>query len=97
MKPLVKSPKGDHVMRVNKMERACVTRFRFKIDSATHLHKIIMVCTLRLVTVLVSVNAGAGEGGLATGDHFLESEKSGNRDSLETEKKKIVVILRLLT
>ncbi len=32
-----------------------------------------------MVTVVVSVNAGTGSGGdLATGEHFLKSEKSGN-------------------
>ncbi len=31
-----------------------------------------------MATVVVSVNANAGGGGLATGEHFLDSEKSGN-------------------
>ncbi len=31
-----------------------------------------------MATVVVSVDAGAGGGGLATGEHFLESEKSVN-------------------
>ncbi len=31
-----------------------------------------------LATVVVSVNAGAGGGGFATGENFLESEKSEN-------------------
>ncbi len=31
-----------------------------------------------MATVVVSVNAIAGGGDLATGEHFLESEKSGN-------------------
>ncbi len=40
-----------------------------------------------MATVVVSVNAGAGGGGLATCEHFLESEKSGNRNSFVTGKK----------
>ncbi len=40
-----------------------------------------------MATVIVSVNAGAGGGGgLATCEHFLESEKSGNCDSFVTGK-----------
>ncbi len=31
-----------------------------------------------MATAVVSVNAGAGGGDLETGEHFLESEKSGN-------------------
>ncbi len=31
-----------------------------------------------MATGVVSVNAGAGGGDYATGEHFLESEKSGN-------------------
>ncbi len=35
-----------------------------------------------MATVVASVNAGAGEGGLATGEHFLESENVGTETSL---------------
>ncbi len=39
-----------------------------------------------MATVAVSVNAGAGGGDLAAGEHVLESEKSGNWNSFVTGK-----------
>ncbi len=39
-----------------------------------------------MATVVVSANVGAGGGDLATGEHFLESEKSGNSNSFMTGK-----------
>ncbi len=48
-----------------------------------------------MATVVVSVNAGAG-GGLATGEHFLESEKVGT-ETVCDRKKTTVLTLMLLT
>ncbi len=49
-----------------------------------------------MATVVVSVNAGAGGGGLTTGEHFLESEKVETKTVFD-RKKTTVLTLMLLT
>ncbi len=50
-----------------------------------------------MATVVVSVNAGAGGGGLATGEHYLESEKKWELKQFCDRKKTTVLALMLLT
>ncbi len=56
MSPLFESLIADHAMRVNKMTRVCLTRFQYKIDNTTLLHKIIIVYTLRLAPISMTYN-----------------------------------------